>query len=73
MEIATVMDRVLGRARLDIEDGAVVCPTRGQVDIELCTTCRDWNRFEVDRSGHGTVVCRAWRSGGGYAAQTPAG
>jgi hypothetical protein len=74
MQLSTTIDRVLGRARLDIVDGGVTCPVRGsRVDIESCPSCPFWNRTEVNLAGRGVVVCRVRALCGGVTTQTPPG
>jgi hypothetical protein len=72
MQLSTAIDRVLGRAHLDVVDGGVPCPVRGsRVDIESCPPCPYWKRFELDQSVPGVVVCRARTLCGGVTTRTP--
>jgi hypothetical protein len=72
MRITAVIDRVLGRTRLDIVDGSVACPIRaGRLDVEACSPCPYRFRTDVDRHGDGVVVCRAGTLSGSDATITP--
>lgn len=72
MQIAAVIDRVLGRARLDIVEGRVACPIQdGRLDVEACSSCPYWNRTQIDEHGDGVVICRPRTLCGGDAAMTP--
>ncbi|MCW3845418.1 hypothetical protein ONA70_35685 [Micromonospora yasonensis] len=74
MKPAAVIDRVLGRAHLEIEQGRVGCPVRGvRLDAETCWSCHDWHRTEMDEGDRGVVICRARTLFGGDAAGTPPG
>lgn len=72
MELVATIDRILGRARLDIVDGRAACPVRGRrVDVEACSSCPYWNRSEIDGDSHGVVVCRPSTRWSSHAAGTP--
>jgi hypothetical protein len=71
MKLAAVIDRVLGRAQLEIEEGSVACPIRGRLDVEACSSCPQWSRTEIDVHRHGVVICRARTLCGGAVAGTP--
>jgi hypothetical protein len=72
MQLSTTIDRVLGRARLDIRDGGVRCPVRGsRTDIESCLSCPFWKRTEVNLSSRGVVVCRPRALCAGVTTQMP--
>jgi hypothetical protein len=72
MQLAAVIDKVLGRAHLDIAEGSVACPIQaGRLDVEACSTCPYWYRTEIDANGEGVVVCRARTLSSGDATAAP--
>lgn len=72
MQIAAVIDRVLGRAHLDIVEGRVACPIQARrLDFEACSSCPYWYRTQIDEHGDGVVVCRERTLCGGDAIMTP--
>lgn len=71
-KLASIVDRVFGRAPLEVVDGGVNCPIRGaQLDVEACTSCPYWHRHEIDERSRGVVICRLRTAVGGYASDTP--
>lgn len=71
MKLAAVLDRVLGRAHLEVEEGSVACPIRGRLDVEVCSSCPSWNRTEIDEYGQGVLICRVRAPWGGEATGIP--
>lgn len=72
MILQDAVDRLLGRAHLEIADGAVDCPLKsGRLDVEACASCPYWFRTDVDEHGHGVVVCRARTLCGSDATMAP--
>ena len=72
MQPSALLDKLFGRDRLEIEDGAVSCPLRdGALDVDVCSSCPYWFRTELDASGHGVVVCRSRTLSGGDATLLP--
>lgn len=72
MNLAGAIDRVLGRAHLEIVEGSVACPIRGgRLDVEACSSCPYWNRTEIDEHSNGVVICRARTLCGSDATRTP--
>lgn len=72
MELVATIDRILGRARLDVVEGSTACPVRARrVDVEACSSCPYWNRSEVGGDDAGVVICRPPTRWAGYAVGTP--
>lgn len=72
MKLAAAIDRILGRAHLEIVEGSVACPVRGgRLDVEACSSCPYRNRIEIDEHSHGVVICRPRTLWGGEATRTP--
>ena len=49
--------RKLLATRLGVMDGHVVCPRRGDIDVDVCVTCPSLVMAEADEQGNVRILC----------------